>query len=361
MSKVWERTKTGLAILVSPIADKNPVKIWAYRAPVVLSAERIICIGAFVLWGYVVFRQPELLNGWPAATFGVFIVLALPITRALSRAPAEMALRFAETLVGRLGRGRGAQLIRGTSASAETPVLPEYEDDIDDLYSESDPAGLGHYEIGYTDRTAGAPAPTPAAPVATPEAPKVAESPPVMATPSLLDPAPKPDPRPSTEPATARPAPTIKAPSKAIDQPWPEDPAWLQAAFVERHVVEVEGPGSHPRILEYFRATSYKATDDAVPWCSAALCFVFEQAGVRSPRNAAARSWLGWGRSIPEPRRGAVAVLSRGSSPTSGHVTLVLAANAEHIWGYGGNQNNRWSVQKYPRSRVLPGGYRLPA
>ena len=340
MNHAWEMLKTVAAILLSPIAEKNPVKVWSYRAPVVLSAERIIAMGAFAAWVHIAYTQPALLNGWPLSTFGVFVVLALPITRALSRAPVAATIDFAKTLVGRFGRGAAAQVMQGTSASNETPVLPEYQEQIDEIWEDYEPAGIPEME--------------PSKPAAEPS--KSEPQPAKLEGITVVAESRKPD----TTPAEARPKPDVKQPPRPIDQPWPNDPPWLRAAFAERGVIEVEGPGNHPRILEYFTKTSYKATADSVPWCSAGLCFVFEAVGIRSTRDARARSWVKWGDTLSGPRRGCVVVLSRGADPTSGHVTLCIAHDADYVWGYGANQNNRWSVQKYPRSRVLAGGYRWP-
>ena len=46
-------------------------------------------------------------------------------------------------------------------------------------------------------------------------------------------------------------------------------PEWMEVAERElaRGVREYVGPGDNPRIVEYHSATSFRATDDEVPWC----------------------------------------------------------------------------------------------
>lgn len=352
---LWSYFKTLVAVLLSPVAEKNPVKVWAYRAPVVLSAERIICMGAAILLGRVVWRVPELLNGWPAATFAVFVVLALPISRALSRAPAMAGLEFAKVLVGRLGRGRGAQLLRGTSASAQTPVLPEYENDIDDLYSENDPAGLGHAEVGVTDRTDAE------SRNAAPERELSALVDP--APPEAHAPAPKPAP-PVQAPAAPKPAAPAPAPALRVDQPWPSDPLSLLFAFKEMQdgVVEWTRTGeSNPRIEWYFEAgkTGFPKAglSDAVAWCAAGDCASAEVNGVRSARSAAARDTLGWGTEVSwdTVQRGDRVVFDRkvAGNPRAAHVAKYLGHDDASVYFIGGNQSNKWTVRKAPRSTVI--------
>ena len=71
-----------------------------------------------------------------------------------------------------------------------------------------------------------------------------------------------------------------------------------------------------------------------------------------------ARSWLGWGVELDEPRPGCVVVLKRGNPP-SGHVALYESGDGETLQLLGGNQRNQVCVRPYPARRVL--SYRWPA
>ncbi|MCB2228192.1 MAG: TIGR02594 family protein [Desulfarculaceae bacterium] len=141
--------------------------------------------------------------------------------------------------------------------------------------------------------------------------------------------------------------------------------AWTQAALGEMNRGVREYPGSqadNPRILEYFRSTTYVAEHDEVPWCSAFVNWCMKEAGQQGTGSAAARSWLGWGQELASPVPGCVAVLWRGSPDSNqGHVGFYLGPSPDwsaHVNLLGGNQGNQVSVKAYPRGRVL--SYRAP-
>lgn len=136
-------------------------------------------------------------------------------------------------------------------------------------------------------------------------------------------------------------------------------PPWLSRAESEIGVTEYPGPDDNPRIVEYHGATALRAADDEVPWCSSFLNWCMTQAGVRGTGSAAARSWLPWGRPLPEPRRGCVAVFRRGSNPASGHVALYVRSRGALVDVLGGNQSNQVRISGYPAASLL--GYRWPA
>lgn len=136
------------------------------------------------------------------------------------------------------------------------------------------------------------------------------------------------------------------------------DDAWLNAAMHELGVREIEGAGSSPRVLMYLASTDLDremAASDETPWCSAFVNWCFEVTGNAGTNSAAARSWLGWGQSMPTPRRGAVTVLSREGG---GHVGFFMAQTATTVKLLGGNQGNQVCVADYDRKRVL--GHRVP-
>lgn len=138
------------------------------------------------------------------------------------------------------------------------------------------------------------------------------------------------------------------------------DPVWMARARREIGVKERPGAEHHPRILEYQEATKLLEGADEVPWCSAFVCWVMEQTGIRSTRSAAARSWLKWGKPLDNPLPGCVVVLSRKSAdnPKSGHVGLYVRTDGHDVIVLGGNQGNQVCVRPYAESRVL--GYRWP-
>lgn len=128
---------------------------------------------------------------------------------------------------------------------------------------------------------------------------------------------------------------------------------WLDIARREMHQVEVPGPKANPRIIEYHATTSLKATSDEVPWCSAFVNWVMEQAGIKGTGSAAARSWLKWG--VPSMAKvGAIAIFKRGDNPAAGHVGFVVGA---HPGGYleilGGNQSDQVKVSTFKVQNCL--------
>lgn len=133
-------------------------------------------------------------------------------------------------------------------------------------------------------------------------------------------------------------------------------PKWLHIALDELGTSEVVG-GENPRILDYHSATSLRALEDEVPWCSSFANWCLREAGIKGTNSAAARLFLKWGEEC-EARPGALAVFARGSSAWQGHVAFLLQETPTGAWVIGGNQGNKVSVAIYPLSKLL--GYRWP-
>jgi uncharacterized protein (TIGR02594 family) len=138
-----------------------------------------------------------------------------------------------------------------------------------------------------------------------------------------------------------------------------EEFPWMPIAMSEKGQKEVAGAGNNPRIVEYLRSTdldSVSAAKDSTFWCSAFVNWCVEKAGFAGSNSAWARSWLNWGRSVSKPRRGCVAVFSRG---TGGHVAFYVDASGSDYRVLGGNQADSVCVANYPKARIL--GFRVPA
>lgn len=112
----------------------------------------------------------------------------------------------------------------------------------------------------------------------------------------------------------------------------------------------------HPRIIEYHAATTLRATEDEVPWCSSFVNWCMMKAGYTGTRSAAARSWLGWGTPIQKPVRGCVVILTRTGG---GHVGFLDKIEDGTVYLLGGNQDNEVNFRGYHATRIM--GYRLPA
>jgi uncharacterized protein (TIGR02594 family) len=136
-------------------------------------------------------------------------------------------------------------------------------------------------------------------------------------------------------------------------------PRWLDFAWADLGVAEIAGTRDNSRVVRYYADVGHpEVSNDEVAWCAAFLGACLERAGVGSTRSLLARSYLDWGVPIDEPRYGAIAVLSRGSDPTLGHVGFLVGETGADVILLGGNQGDAVSVQAFPRSRLL--GLRWP-
>jgi len=135
-------------------------------------------------------------------------------------------------------------------------------------------------------------------------------------------------------------------------------PSWLTIAQKELGVSEIKGSKHNDRILEYHEATTLRATEDEVPWCSSFIVWCMEQAGQGSTKSAAARSWLKYGSELKVPAFCCIAVLSRGSNPKSGHVGFIVHEGKDKILLLGGNQGDKVSIASFKKSQVI--SYRWP-
>lgn len=139
-----------------------------------------------------------------------------------------------------------------------------------------------------------------------------------------------------------------------------EQPAWLAAAWAEFGVKEVAGAASARAITTYFAEAGHAdITDDATPWCAAFAGAMLKRAGLTPSGSLMARSYLKWGSALDAPRLGAIAVLSRGTSPSTGHVGFYLGAADDRVFLLGGNQSDAVTVEDFKASRVL--GFRWPS
>lgn len=129
------------------------------------------------------------------------------------------------------------------------------------------------------------------------------------------------------------------------------EPRWLTLARAEIGVVEVPGPKSNPKIVQYAKESgSPWVADDAVPWCSSFVGAMLARAGFKGTNSMRARSWEVWGDRLDRPMLGAIGVKRRqGGQPWQGHVGFVVAANPSFVWLVGGNQNNAVNIAAFSR------------
>lgn len=141
-------------------------------------------------------------------------------------------------------------------------------------------------------------------------------------------------------------------------------PKWLYLANSLIGTDETTRDGAR-KVAEMFAASGHpelKPKDaTSTPWCAGFACYVLEQSGVPSPKSLMARSFMKWGRPIAAPVPGCIVVLQRGDrGGPFGHVGFYAGETATHVMILGGNQSDKVCIAKFPKSRVLKDGYRMP-
>lgn len=131
--------------------------------------------------------------------------------------------------------------------------------------------------------------------------------------------------------------------------------SWYNVARKEIGVKELRGIADNPRVVEYHSATTLRATDDEIPWCSSFVNWCVSKAGYTPTRSAAAKSWLTWGQKIDKPVHGCIVVLTRTGG---GHVAFFESESEGLVKLLGGNQDDAVCQRTYPTSRVV--AYVLP-
>jgi uncharacterized protein (TIGR02594 family) len=139
-----------------------------------------------------------------------------------------------------------------------------------------------------------------------------------------------------------------------------DQPRWLELAWADLGVAEAPGADNNSKVLRYYADAGHPEVHaDEVAWCAAFVGACLERAGVAGTRSLMARSYLAWGEPLALPRTGAVAVLSRGSDPSLGHVGFLVGLTPSQAILLGGNQGDAVSVAAFPRPQLL--GLRWPA
>lgn len=125
----------------------------------------------------------------------------------------------------------------------------------------------------------------------------------------------------------------------------------IDIAYLQLGQKEIKGGMDNPVIVEYFRATSYHATDDETPWCSAAHCWVHEVAAVAHTKSAAAMSWVDWGVRLEKPVKGCTIIGDHDNG--KGHVGFYLGEDATTYTILGGNQGDTYCISRYSKKSFV--------
>ena len=137
-------------------------------------------------------------------------------------------------------------------------------------------------------------------------------------------------------------------------------PAWMDCAWAELGQHEGAGDASNQRIVDLYRDAGHpEVKHDEVAWCAAYVGACLGRGKVQGTGSLMARSYLDWGAGLAAGRLGAVAVFSRGSDASSGHVAFYLDDDENRVFVLGGNQGDAVSVTAIERGRLL--GLRWPS
>jgi uncharacterized protein (TIGR02594 family) len=97
-------------------------------------------------------------------------------------------------------------------------------------------------------------------------------------------------------------------------------------------------------------------------WCAAFVNAILERHGVPGSTSVSehpllARSFLSWGESVNEPKRGDIVIFRRGTEDWQGHVAIylntVIRDGKTYYRVLGGNQNDEVNVAEYSVNRLL--------
>ena len=124
----------------------------------------------------------------------------------------------------------------------------------------------------------------------------------------------------------------------------------MEIAMGELGQQEVFGQEDNERIVGYFGAVSYRATDDETPWCAAFANWVLMEAGIARTESAAALSFSKWGVATKKPKYGDIVVFDHGKG--RGHVGFFMGFKGSKTGVLGGNQNDEVNVTWFETSKV---------
>lgn len=135
---------------------------------------------------------------------------------------------------------------------------------------------------------------------------------------------------------------------------------WYNIAKKKIGTKEIPGSKHNPEVVKMYADVGHSwVKDDETAWCAAFVGSVLKEDKLPYLKTLAARDYLKYGKSLKNPKEGAIAVLWRGSRNSwQGHVGFVSRFSDKYVWLVGGNQNNMVSEQRFSINKVL--GYRWP-
>lgn len=128
--------------------------------------------------------------------------------------------------------------------------------------------------------------------------------------------------------------------------------------LAERFIGTKEVPGSkdNSQILAMLHLDEFWPEHDEVPWCSAFCNYICWLLRLPRSKSLMARSWLDVGIPIHLDKASIgpdVAVFSRGTNPTLGHVGFFSGKLNRRVYVLGGNQSDKVSVSDFDIDQLL--------
>jgi uncharacterized protein (TIGR02594 family) len=99
-----------------------------------------------------------------------------------------------------------------------------------------------------------------------------------------------------------------------------------------------------------------------IDWCAAFVNAVLHEMGIPGSESVSnyplvAKSFLGWGKRVKEPKQGDIVIFPRGKEPWQGHVGFyygtVYEKGKKFYQILGGNQDKSVSIKLFPAKSVL--------
>lgn len=132
-----------------------------------------------------------------------------------------------------------------------------------------------------------------------------------------------------------------------------DGPLSLKQAVLLYGTIEKPGSGSNPTILTWADECGLEDaySNDAIPWCGLFVAVCMKRAGWKPVDNPLwARNWCNYGTGQKVAMLGDILVFPRGSG---GHVAFYVGEDTTHYHILGGNQSNRVSIIRKPKTPIL--------
>jgi uncharacterized protein (TIGR02594 family) len=140
------------------------------------------------------------------------------------------------------------------------------------------------------------------------------------------------------------------------------EPNWIIEGRKLIGLHEAAGDADNPKVVKLFEDAGHpEVVHDSTAWCAAFVGAVLKRSGLKGNGSLWALDYAKWGQPLDGVALGAVATKRRFNAAgklVGGHVFFVVGWEGDKVYGLGGNQADRVSVNAYPRSVVA--AYRWP-